>query len=148
MALTPDQEQALDQLVAQMRQVPPKPASQPDMLQTWLGIPQADLREKIFALLGQKDEYEKRFLDWVQANPLEANVEFLGLAAWAFYEAEKGDNPKIQTYVDAFYYISTCASVGYADMFAVTQAGRTIAAIVMMLGPALTNRALDYPNPR
>ena len=30
-----------------------------DMLQTWLGISQSDLREKIFALLGQKDEYEK-----------------------------------------------------------------------------------------
>ena len=145
MALTPAQEQALEQLVAQMRQAQPKPASQPDMLQTWLGISQADLSEKIFALLGQKDEYEKRFLDWVNANPLEANVEFLGLAAWAFYQAEKGVNPKIETYVDAFYYISTCASVGFADMFAATQAGRTIAAIVMMLGPSLTGRALNYP---
>ena len=150
MALTPAQEQALDQLVAQMRHAHPKPtpAPQADMLQTWLGISQADLREKIFALLGQKDEYEKRFLDWVNANPLEANVEFLGLAAWAFYQAEKGVNPKIRTYVDAFYYISTCASVGFADMFAATQAGRTIAAIVMMLGPSLTGRALNYPDSR
>ena len=150
MALTSAQEQALDQLVAQMRQVQsqPAPAPQPDMLQTWLGISQADLREQIFSLLGQKDEYEKRFLDWVNANPLEANVEFLGLAAWAFYQAEKGVNPKIQTYVDAFYYISTCASVGFADMFAATQAGRTIAAIVMTLGPSLTGRALNYPDSR
>lgn len=148
MALTPAQEQALEQLVARMHQAQPKPAPQPDMLQTWLGISQNDLRAKIFTLLGQKDEYEKRFLDWVTANPLDANIEFLGLAAWAFYQAEKDVNPKIQTYVDSFYYISTCASVGYADMFAVTQAGRTIAAIVMMLGPALTNRALDDPNPR
>jgi ion channel len=150
MSLTPAQEQALDLLVAQMRKVQPQPAPQPqpDMLQTWLGISQADLREQIFALLGQKDEYEKRFLDWVNANPLEANVEFLGLAAWAFYQAEKGVNPKIQTYVDAFYYISTCASVGFADMFAATQAGRTIAAIVMMLGPSLTGRALNYPDSR
>src|SRR5262245_9023698 len=148
MALTPAQEQALDQLIAQMRQARPRPASQPDMLQTWLGISQADLREKIFALLGQKDEYEKRFLDWINANPLEANVEFIGLAAWAFYQAEKDVNPKIQTYVDAFYYISTCASVGYADMFAITQPGRTIAALVMMLGPSLTGRALNYPDSR
>ena len=150
MTLTPAQEQALDDLVAQMRLARSKsaPAPQPDMLQTWLGISQADLREQIFALLGQKDEYEKHFLDWVNANPLEANVEFLGLAAWAFYQAEKGVNPKIQTYVDAFYYISTCASVGFADMFAATQAGRTIAAIVMMLGPSLTGRALNYPDSR
>jgi hypothetical protein len=150
MALTPAQEKALDQLVAQMRETQPKPAAvaQPDMLQTWLGISQSDLRDQIFALLGQKDEYEKRFLDWVNANPLESNVEFLGLAAWAFYQAEKGVNPKIQTYVDAFYYISTCASVGFADMFAMTQAGRTIAGIVMMIGPSLTGRALNYPDSR
>ncbi len=150
MTLTPAQEQALDQLVAQMHQTQPKPAPalEPDMLQTWLGISQSDLREKIFALLGQKDEYEKRFRDWINANPLDANVEFLGLASWAFYQAEKGINPRIKTYVDSFYYISTCASVGFADMFAVTQAGRTIAAIVMMVGPSLTSRALNYPDAR
>lgn len=150
MALTSEQEQALDQLVAQMRQVQPKPAPTPapDMLQTWLGISQSDLREKIFSLLGQKNEYEKRFLDWVNANPLEANAEFLGLAAWAFYQAEKGVNPKIKTYIDSFYYISTCASVGYADIFAVTQPGKTITAIVMMIGPSLTGRALNTPESR
>ncbi len=150
MTLTPAQEQALDQLIDQMRQAQPEstPAPQPDMLQTWLGVSQTDLREKIFALLGQRDEYEKRFLDWVNANPLEANVEFLGLASWAFYQAEKGANPKIKTYIDAFYYISTCASVGFADMFAATQTGRTIAAIVMMIGPSLTGRALNYPPSR
>jgi hypothetical protein len=146
MALTPDQEKALDQLTAHMRQAQPGPAPEPDMLQTWLGISQADLSGKILSLLGQKDEYEQRFRAWVSANPLEANVEFLGLASWAFYQAEKGVNPKIQTYVDSFYYISTCASVGFADMFAVTQAGRTIAAIVMMIGPSLTSRALNDPN--
>jgi hypothetical protein len=148
MALTLAQEQALDQLVAQMRKSQPRPKPEPDFLATWLGLSQSELREKIFSLLGQKDEYEKRFLDWVSANPLEANVEFLGLAAWAFYQAEKGINPKIQTYIDSFYYISTCASVGYADIFAVTQAGRTITAIVMMLGPSLTGRALNYPESR
>lgn len=150
MALTPAQEQALDQLMAQMHRTKPdpKPAPEPDMLRTWLGISQSDLRDQILSLLGQKDEYEKRFLDWINANPLEANTEFLGLAAWAFYQAEKGVNPKIETYIDSFYYISTCASVGYADIFAVTQTGRVIAAIVMMVGPSLTSRALDYPEKR
>jgi hypothetical protein len=148
MALTPAQEQALDELVTQMRKSQPQPKPEPDMLETWLGISQSDLREKIFSLLGQKDEYEKRFLDWINANPLEANIEFLGLAAWAFYQVEKDVNPKFKTYIDAFYYISTCASVGFADIFAVTQAGRTIAAIVMMIGPSLTGRALNYPETR
>jgi hypothetical protein len=143
MALTPAQTQALDQLMAEINKS--RPPSQPDLLETWLGLSSTDLQSKIFALLGQKDEYEQRFRDWVDNNPLEANAEFLGLAAWAFYQVEKGVNPKIQTYVDAFYYISTCASVGFADMFAVTQPGRTIAALVMMLGPSLTGKALNRP---
>jgi hypothetical protein len=148
MALTPVQEKALSELVSKIQQTQSTPVVEPDMLQTFLGLSLPDLREKIFSLLGQKDEYEKRFLNWVNANPLEANAEFLGLAAWAFYQAEKGVNPKIETYIDSFYYISTCASVGYADIFAVTQTGRTIAAIVMMVGPSLTGRALNYPDSR
>lgn len=148
MALTPVQEKALSELVSKIQQTQSTPVVEPDMLQTFLGLSLPDLREKIFSLLGQKDEYEKRFLNWVNANPLEANAEFLGLAAWAFYQAEKGVNPKIETYIDSFYYISTCASVGYADIFAVTQTGRTIAAIVMMVGPALAGRALNYPDSR
>jgi hypothetical protein len=143
MPLTPAQTQALDQLMAEINKS--QPPSQPDALETWLGFSSTDLQSKIFVLLGQKDEYEQRFRDWVDNNPLEANAEFLGLAAWAFYQVEKGVNPKIQTYVDAFYYISTCASVGFADMFAVTQPGRTIAALVMMLGPSLTGKALNRP---
>jgi hypothetical protein len=145
MALTPAQEQALDQLVAEIRKTRPKAKAQPDLLETWLGLSQTELREKVLALLGQKDQYEQKFLNWVEANPLDANLEFLGLAAWAFYQAEKGHNPRIQTYIDSFYYISTCASVGYADMFAATQSGRTIAALVMMIGPSLTGKALDRP---
>ena len=148
MALTPVQEKALSELVSKIQQTQSTPVAEPDMLQTLLGLSLPDLREKIFSLLGQKDEYEKLFLNWVNANPLEANAEFLGLAAWAFYQAEKGVNPKIETYIDSFYYISTCASVGYADIFAVTQTGRTIAAIVMMVGPALAGRALNYPDSR
>ena len=148
MALTPVQEKALSELVSKIQQTQSTPVVEPDMLQTLLGLSLPDLREKIFSLLGQKDEYEKLFLNWVNANPLEANAEFLGLAAWAFYQAEKGVNPKIETYIDSFYYISTCASVGYADIFAVTQTGRTIAAIVMMVGPALAGRALNYPDSR
>ncbi len=143
MSLTPAQTQALDQLMVEINKS--RPPSQPDLLETWLGLSSTDLQSKIFALLGQKDEYEQRFRDWVDNNPLEANAEFLGLAAWAFYQVEKGVNPKIQTYVDAFYYISTCASVGFADMFAVTQPGRAIAALVMMLGPSLTGKALNRP---
>jgi len=145
MSLTPEQQQALDELVTHMR----KPAaSQPvgeDMFQTWLGFSRDELRGKVFSLLEQKSDYQERLLDWIDKNPLDSSIEILGVAAWAFYQAEKDSNPKIKTYMDAFYYISTCASVGYADIFAVTQAGRAIAALVMIIGPALTSKSLSHP---
>lgn len=142
MALTQEQQQALDELVRQMR----KPA-EPDMLQAWLGFSREELRGKVLELLEQKDKYQNNFLDWVERNPLDATLEVLGVASWAFYVAEKDTNPKIETFMDAFYYISTCASVGYADIFAVTQAGRAIAALVMIIGPALTTGSLNRSKP-
>jgi hypothetical protein len=147
MALTAEQQQALDDLarLAKQPQVAAQPA-QADWLQTWLGISRQEVRQMVESLLAQKDAAQGRLLDWVEANPLESALEFLGVASWAFYQAEKGHNPKIQTYMDAFYYISTCASVGYADIFAVTQTGRAIASLVMIVGPAMATRSLDRPN--
>jgi hypothetical protein len=116
-----------------------------DALQAWLGLSTGELKTRLEALLAEKDIVEARFLDWSERNPLDAAFEFLTGSAYAFYLAEKEHNPKIKTFVDAFYYIATCASVGYADMFAITQPGRAIAALVMIVGPALTNKALDRP---
>ncbi len=102
---------------------------------------------KLATWLDQKDGLERRLLDQVEGNPLDSAFAFLAAASIGFYAAEKGPNPKIKTYIDAFYYIATCASVGYADIFAVTQTGRAIAAFVMVVGPALAARSLDRPNP-
>lgn len=143
MAVTQEQQQALDALMAQINK--PAPAAQPDMLQTWLGFSSDELREKVLSLLDKKQGYENKLLDWLEANPLDSTLEIVGVASWAFYLAEKDANPKINTYMDAFYYISTCTSVGYADIFAETQAGRAIAALVMLIGPALTDHALNRP---
>lgn len=146
MALTVEQEQALTDLVRRLpgaatAAAPPAP----DLLQTWLGVSGADARRAQQTLLAHKTQLETRLLDWAEQNPFDAALEFLSAAAWAFYRVERDANPKIVTYTDAFYYIATCASVGYADMFAVTQPGRAIAALVMIVGPALTNRLLDRP---
>jgi hypothetical protein len=147
MTLTSEQQQALDELFVH---VPPSSsgigaAAQPDFLQTWFGVSGSELKARLMTLIDQKDAFESRLLDMVEHNPLDAAMSFLAGASYAFYIAEKDINPKIKTYVDAFYYISTCASVGYADIFAATQPGRAIAALVMIVGPALTNRALDRP---
>ena len=145
MPLTVEQEEALTEL---MRRVPVRastPPAAPGFLETWLGVSSVDLRGTLQGLLHAKDRYQARLLDWIEQNPLDANGEFMLGVAWLFYQAEHGVNSRIQTYVDAVYYIATCASVGYADIFAVTQAGRAIAALVMTVGPALTNKALDRP---
>ena len=123
----------------------PAPKTAPDLLSTWLGVSGADLREQLRGLLARKDGAERQALDWIEAHPFDSAFEFLSGAALAFYLAEKEANPRVKTYVDAFYYIATCASVGYADVFAATQTGRAIAGLVMIVGPALTNKALDRP---
>ena len=66
-------------------------------------------------------------------------------SAWLFYLAERGDNPKVTTYWDALVFISTCLSVGYADVFARTPAGKAIASAIMTFGPALSGAAMDAP---
>jgi hypothetical protein len=139
--ITLEQQQALDSLVALIHR--PQSLPESDLLKTWLGISQQDIAGFIHDLLSRKDVLETRLLDWTEHRPLDAVFEFLATASLAFYTAEKATNPKIKTYFDAFYYIATCASVGYADIFAVTQTGRSIASLVMIVGPALTSRSLE-----
>lgn len=147
MTLTPEQQQALNSLFGD---VPGQTngtgvAPQPDFLQTWFGISGSALKDQLQNLLRKKDAAEQQLVDFAKRNPLDSAFGFLFASSMAFYAAEKDVNPRIQTFVDAFYYISTCASVGYADIFALTQNGRAIAALVMILGPALTNSILDVP---
>ena len=65
--------------------------------------------------------------------------------SYLFYLAEKGKNPKVVSFYDALLFISTCLSVGYADVFAKTDAGKAVASFVMTVGPALSSRVLDAP---
>ena len=147
MTLTSEQQQALDELFACAPQSSNGQSApvQADFLQTWFGVSGSDLVAKLRALFDKKDTFESHLLDLVEHNPLDAAVTFLAAASYAFYVAEKDVNPKVKTYIDAFYYISTCASVGYADIFAATQTGRAVAAFVMIVGPALAARSLDRP---
>ncbi len=92
-------------------------------------------------------EVKRELREGMNKDPLDAlAVTVLG-ASFLFYIAEKDENPKVTTYVDALLFISTCLSVGYADVFAKTQAGKAIATAVMMVGPAMAAKALDPPGP-
>ncbi len=139
MILTQPQREALDALF------PASATPVQGWFKTWLGLDASALAQPLNALLAQKGALQARLLDAVEQHPLDSAVTFLAGASLAFLRAEQGVNTKINTYTDAFYYISTCASVGYADIFAVTQSGKAIAALVMIVGPALSARSLDRP---
>jgi hypothetical protein len=87
--------------------------------------------------------WKEQYQDFAADNPLEALVALVTGSAFLLYQVEKDVNEGIQTYDDALYYISTCLCVGYANVFPMTQAGKFIAAVVMMLGPSLSAWVLE-----
>jgi hypothetical protein len=81
----------------------------------------------------------------INRDPFDATVVTVLGGSFLFYVAEKGHNPKVETYWDALVFISTCLSVGYADIFARTPAGKAIASAVMTFGPAMSGALLEGP---
>jgi voltage-gated potassium channel len=81
----------------------------------------------------------------VARDPFDATVVTVLGGSFLFYVAERGVNPKVTSYWDALVFISTCLSVGYADVFAKTPAGKAIAAAVMTFGPAMSGAILEPP---
>ncbi len=81
----------------------------------------------------------------INKDPFDATVVTVLGGSFLFYMAEKGHNPKVETYWDALVFISTCLSVGYADVFARTPAGKAIASAVMTFGPAMSGALLEGP---
>jgi hypothetical protein len=79
----------------------------------------------------------------VERDPFDATVVTVLGGAFLFYQAEHGHNPKVATYWDALVFVSTCMSVGYADVFARTPAGKAIASALMTLGPSLSGGMLS-----
>lgn len=81
--------------------------------------------------------------DAIAGDPIDALVVTVLGGSFLFYLAEHEENPKCATYWDALVYVSTCLSVGYADIFAKTDAGKAIATAIMTVGPAMAAKALD-----
>jgi hypothetical protein len=69
---------------------------------------------------------------WLIASSLAASLAF-GVVVTHF----------IARFAGKLVYIATSLSVGYANIFRVTAAGKAIGAAVMMIGPALSAKALD-----
>jgi hypothetical protein len=77
--------------------------------------------------------------------PAAATVKIVLGASLLFYTAERGKNPKIESFYDALLYVSTNISAGYSDIPACTPLGKTIGSALMAYGPALAARTLDAP---
>jgi voltage-gated potassium channel len=80
-----------------------------------------------------------------EEDPMETVVTTVALGALLFYRAEAGKNPKVRSYWDALVYVSTNLSVGYCDIFAVTEAGKAIGSVLMTYGPAMAAGMLAKP---
>ncbi len=117
----------------------------PDFLHVFTGISGTQIIDFIQTALSKRTEIETDLIERLMRRPIESMAGFILSTSVAFYLAERDVNPKISTFVDAVYYISTCMSVGYADIFAVTQTGKSIATLVMAVGPALAAKSLDLP---
>lgn len=83
------------------------------------------------------------FRELIRRDPIDSLLAGVLGGSYLFYLAEKGHNPKCETFWDALVFISTSLSVGYDDVFARTEAGKVIASFVMTFGPALAAAALD-----
>ena len=92
------------------------------------------------------DSIKRELRAAVAKDPFDATLVTVFGGAFLFYIAEKEENPKVTSYWDALLFISTCLSVGYADVFARTPAGKAIASAVMTVGPALSGAMLDGPS--
>lgn len=80
--------------------------------------------------------------------PMNATLLAVMASAVAFYAAERHENPKVTSFMDALVYASTNISVGYSDILAKTSAGKAIGSALMTYGPALASRTFDDPEPR
>ena len=94
------------------------------------------------------DSLKQRARDLIARDPADSALAAVIVGAYLFYEAEKGENPKVNTYADALVFVSTCLSVGYSDIFARTEAGKVIATALMTFGPPIAANSLGAPSRR
>jgi voltage-gated potassium channel len=87
------------------------------------------------------------FREQQRKDPMNATALAVLAGAAAFYAAERKDNPKVESFLDALVYASTNISVGYSDILARTELGKAVGSVLMTYGPAIAARAFDDPEP-
>lgn len=92
------------------------------------------------------DSAKRELRSAIARDPIDSLVVTCLGSAWLFYVAEKGENEKVNSFWDALVFVTTSLSVGYANIFAVTPAGKAIAAALNTIGPAMAAKALEAPS--
>src|SRR5258708_16165321 len=59
-------------------------------------------------------DLKRSFREMVEHDPMDAVIVTVLGGSYLFYVAEKGHNPKVNTYWDALVFISTCLTVAYS----------------------------------
>ncbi|MGE3608638.1 MAG: potassium channel family protein [Bacteriovoracaceae bacterium] len=63
---------------------------------------------------------------------------FIGITGLLFYFIEEGRNPRVTRYMDAIWWsFATATTTGYGDITPVTDAGKILSIILMLIGLAL-----------
>ena len=94
---------------------------------------------------GALDRFKGGVRDGFAKDPMGSVLAAVLGGAWLFYKAERGHNPKVNSYYDALVYVSTNLSVGYSDIFAKTPRGKAIGTALMTYGPAMAAKIFDTP---
>ena len=94
---------------------------------------------------GALERFKNGFREKYADDPMGTTLTTVLVASWLFYRAERGHNPKVQSFYDALIYVSTNLSVGFSDIFAQTPAGKTLGTALMTFGPAMAAGFLDKP---
>jgi hypothetical protein len=102
-----------------------------------LAVAAAALRDPLVA------SFKDQFRDTMTRDPLDSVLMTALVGSYLFFNAEKGENPKVNTFADALVFVTTSLSVGYSDIFPRTEKGKLIASALQTFGPALTARVLD-----
>jgi voltage-gated potassium channel len=90
--------------------------------------------------------WEARGKEALNRNPLQSLAALVLGGSVVYWAAEREKNEKVQSFWEALEYVSTCASVGYSNIFPATAMGRVVASLLFVLGPSLAAKALDHPS--
>lgn len=119
----------------------------PPITATTSAVPPLDLKATVLSLVqqfGQSDKID-HYSAKLAERPAQNTLILLGFAALLFYQAERGNNPRVNTLFDALEYCSSSLSVGFTHIFPQTPIGKLVGSLLMTYGPALSNAMLDGP---